>query len=341
MENNDQPLEQEQQQQNDQFNAMNAAEQEAAAAAAAAEAAAAEAAAQAAAQTPVPVNLTIQQALEMINGLKHALNAQLRGSSSIKLQIQSPDVFYGKPKENVTRWLFQLEQYFRAANEERDHRRVAYAATLLRKGAEVWWESTCRNASEDESACTWEQFKKLITDEFVDPNKEIKARRKWKDLKQLGSMAEYQRIFQEVAMDIIDLTEKDKVAKFYEGLKPDIKTDINKATMGEPYTLGLSKIMKFASTFDAADYQDQQDRRMQAGRGRGPAPAPAANTAGPIPMEVGSVERIPKLTDEERARCRREGLCLACREGGHIAANCPKFPRKKVVNFDLPNGDRQ
>jgi hypothetical protein len=34
-----------------------------------------------------------------------------------------------------------------------------------------------------------------------------------------------------------------------------------------------------------------------------------------------------KLTDEERERFRREGICFACRQKGHASWDCTKFPR--------------
>lgn len=34
---------------------------------------------------------------------------------------------------------------------------------------------------------------------------------------------------------------------------------------------------------------------------------------------------VPKLTPEERERCRKEGRCFRCREQGHNSSNCPTF----------------
>lgn len=46
----------------------------------------------------------------------------------------------------------------------------------------------------------------------------------------------------------------------------------------------------------------------------------------PNAMEVDAV-RLEKLTDNERQRCMREGLCLRCRQPGHFANNCRTYAR--------------
>lgn len=296
-------------------------------------------------QAPNPLeqmqHMLLQQQ-RVIEELQHevAVQQNAHGGTSVKLHIQSPDFFKGKTKENINRWLFQVEQYFNAADEHRDRKRVAVTAALLRDGAEAWWQGICKRTPAEAANYTWVDFKELLTKKFKDPNKELKARKRWTDLRQTGSMAEYKRIFEEIAMDIDKLQEHDKVVKFFDGLKPGTQRDIAKGNKGDPYALGLEEMMELAGALDNTDFI-YSGRQMQAGRGRGPAPPPAASAGGPTPMEVGALEKIPKLTDEERARCNREGLCRACRGPGHIAAHCPKFPPRKKLDFDLPNGNRQ
>ena len=99
------------------------------------------------------------------------LLAEKEGSddSKIRLRLKEPDCFYGKHNENVDRWLFIVEQYFRATKESEDQRKVAYAGSLLRGNAIAWWEMLVL-ASEasgiPESACTWAEFKQMITQQF-------------------------------------------------------------------------------------------------------------------------------------------------------------------------------
>ena len=43
----------------------------------------------------------------------------------------------------------------------------------------------------------------------------------------------------------------------------------------------------------------------------------------PVPIALGNIQ-IKKLTQEEREKCMKEGLCLRCRQKGNMAKNCPK-----------------
>lgn len=280
-------------------------------------------------------HLTLEEALTTIE----ALQARLSSDSAIKLQLQSPDLFSGKKNEKVSRWLFQVEQYLRAANETREDRMVAYAASLLRKDASIWWEDLCTSSARngiDESLCKWQEFKNLITHEFAETNEEMKARDKLAALEQRGSVTDYKAQFKNLVFAISSLTEHEKKAQFYKGLKEEIKLQIAANTNGQPMSLDLKQLMDTAEALDDIFYAAKKKSSGNSTYG-GKKSAGSGSGSGPAPMDIGSVNKIPKLTDEERERCRREGLCLACREHGHIAANCPKFSRKK----DSPNGGRQ
>jgi len=88
-----------------------------------------------------------------------------------------------------------------------------------------------------------------------------------------------------------------------------------------PYTvLGIAA----AKRFDTVDVE--LSRRRHA-----PAPAPASSSSTPAPPPAAepplSPHRAhpPRLTEEERARCKQERLCLRCRLPGHQARNCPSY----------------
>ena len=287
------------------------------------------------AQAPQQPEMTNAQALTLIADLQN----QIARGSAIKLQLQSPDVFNGKKNEKIGRWLFQVEQYLRAANELRHDRMVAYAASLLRKDASTWWEDVCKNYGRygvDESQFTWQQFKELITTEFAETNEEMKAREKLGALEQRGSVADYKVHFKTLAFAIPSLSEHDKKVQFYSGLKKEIKLQIATNTNGNPMSYDLKQLMDTAEILDDIFFEAKKKSGGNSTYG-GKKSAGSGSGSGPTPMELGSVEKIPKLTDQERDRCKREGLCLACREKGHVAADCTRFPRKK----DLPNGGRQ
>jgi hypothetical protein len=272
-------------------------------------------------------------------------------STTAQLKIQPPDLFNGKKKEKVAMWLFQVEQNFRAVNEFRDDRRVAYAASLLRKNAEVWWKdvvSQSESLGVDESICSWKEFKERITDAFKETNEEMKAREKLSSLVQRGSVADYKSLFITLTLDIPGLPEHEKKVQFHRGLKSQIKYLISINTKGNPYSYTLKEMMDVAENLDDTIFEEQKAERKaskesngyvgkkKAGSASHRGGNPSNGLSGPTPMDIESVYHPPKLTPKEREKCRREGLCFACRQKGHTSANCPQYPKQ-----DIPNGDRQ
>ena len=66
-----------------------------------------------------------------------------------------------------------------------------------------------------------------------------------------------------------------------------------------------------------------------------PAPVPAVTpTAAAAATGSGIPPTIPKLTPAERERCKTLGLCLRCRLPGHIASECPSFPKAHRVSLE-------
>ncbi len=107
-----------------------------------------------------PEQQRIQELESRLLELTQTLRTQQQGSR-ISLRLKEPDTFSGRGKENVDRWLFQVEQYLRAAGESRDPYKVAYTASLLRGQALAWWERWVREEAKngvDESFCPWSVF---------------------------------------------------------------------------------------------------------------------------------------------------------------------------------------
>ena len=52
---------------------------------------------------------------------------------------------------------------------------------------------------------------------------------------------------------------------------------------------------------------------------------------GVAPMELDTIGR-KALTDKDRDRLRKEGKCFYCREGKHLARDCPERKKRRGVN---------
>ncbi len=68
-------------------------------------------------------------------------------------------------------------------------------------------------------------------------------------------------------------------------------------------------------------------------------PGSSAVRQGPVPMDIGNVQihtvKRNKQTPAEREKCMKEGLCLRCREKGHMAKNCPKRPEELSTSHTI------
>jgi hypothetical protein len=144
------------------------------------------------------------------------------------------------------------------------------------------------------------------------------------------------------------LSEHEKKVQFHRGLKSQIKYLISINTKGNPYSYTLKEMMNVAENLDDIIFEEQKAERKAGKESNGYGGKkksgssyhrggnPSDGLSGPTPMDIGSVDHPPKLTPTEREKCRKEGLCFACRKKGHTSTNCPQYPKK-----DTPNGNRQ
>lgn len=272
----------------------------------------------------VPV-LTAEQ--QIIRQLQQQL-AELQKSqhhSTFALRLKEPECFHGRQKENVDRWIFLVEQYFLAAKETDDASRVAFAGALLRDNAAAWWEylvHTEERAGHREEGCTWATFKDLLQTQFRSVNREQRARDRLASLVQRKSVADYLTTFLRHTFDIPDLSESEKIDRFFRGLKPDVQKWM--IMKGRPTS--FAELVRVAENIDSTLFTANKTNR-----GSNWVQQTARND--PQPMELGAItqkeqsipkEKKKKLTAEEREELRKAGKCFYCREQGHLAINCPK-----------------
>jgi Retrotransposon gag protein/Zinc knuckle len=273
----------------------------------------------------------------------HGEHHQARAS----LRLKDPDLFYGRTKDDVDRWLFQIEQYLRAAGENDDAYRVAYAASLLRGRALAWWEKMVKqNASTgiDESNCSWKQFVEGLKFTFTSPNKSQRARDRLDVLTQRTSAADYANRFDALVYEIEDMGDAEILNAFWRGLKSDIKTFITLGKRPDNYEALVARAIEVdellfgnRSRFpiQMSGYGMQQP--MNANRIQGPVPmqlgtlvnvgrhAASSLKGGPQPQApIHREYKLQKLTPEEKERMTKEGRCFRCREKGHLSKDCPK-----------------
>ncbi|GAB0493809.1 hypothetical protein MMPV_005095 [Pyropia vietnamensis] len=156
----------------------------------------------------------------------------------------------------------------------------------------------------------WQTLREALKNRFNPLNKVQAARdllHKWKQVKDVSS---YNKSFQSIILDIPDITVAEIVDRYSRGLKPYYIWEVLCLKQYE----SLEAIMLDALKVEAAKRGTRRISNHEV----------AATSAGiPVPMDLSSV-KVVKLTPEERQRCMREGLCLRCRQKGHLAKDCPK-----------------
>lgn len=257
-----------------------------------------------------------------------------------RLRVESPPTFHGnRTGPKVGLWLFHLRQYFETLNMQ-ENVTVAYAATLLRENAMVWWRSHVEQADRKlvERISTWQAFCAAIQAEFQPINTVKIARDRLAELRQRNSVQAYAYEFRNIVADIPGMTEDEKVDKFVRGLKDRTRQEVD---IRDPRT--LDEAVRIADRYDSISFQAHKKATSKA----------VVQRTGPTPMELDAVRmqeyqranlntetsvnrprnRIARSTDASfSARNSNDengsrNSCFKCGRVGHFKKQCPLYRR--------------
>ncbi|ERM93877.1 hypothetical protein AMTR_s00139p00059080 [Amborella trichopoda] len=86
--------------------------------------------------------------------------------------------------------------------------------------AKLWWRTRYEDVqSRPCKIDTWEDLKRELKTQFLPPNVESLSWKSLKKLKQTGSIRDYVKQFSTLMLDIRDMTKKDKLSYFLDGLQ--------------------------------------------------------------------------------------------------------------------------
>ena len=117
-----------------------------------------------------------------------------------------------------------MEAFFEASATP-PNKQVAYASMLLAENAMVWWMVIKRDHQEPTH---WEDFSQQISRQFKIIDEDVKARRTLYKLTQTSSVQNYISEFTRLSFLIPDLEEREKFHQFKEGLKLEIRNEMDK-----------------------------------------------------------------------------------------------------------------
>ena len=228
-----------------------------------------------------------------------------------KAKANSPSPFTGKTPTKIEAWCSQMDLYV----SEEEPQRAFYVALSYLEGDAHSWYTTYRSAH---TVNTWPELKSALIRRFSPLDKTLSARDKlahWRQMKDVGT---FNADFLGIVLDIPDITESEKMDRYSRGLK----SYIWEVLCTKEYT-SLEAIMTDALKVEAAKKGHRPSTKPSSSKPSNGATSSSQSSSGPVPMDLGSTSLV-KLTQEERNRCLREGLCLRCRKPGHLAKNCPK-----------------
>jgi hypothetical protein len=253
--------------------------------------------------------LAAQNQINNINSAHSANPDPLLASSSVAPQPQKPSSFNGKG--SVESWVAHMDNYVAAVGESTA---LQIAVTYLSGDAHEWWMVQSRSITP--TPTRWPDLRAAVLSRYSPLNKTKIARDKLSRWKQLKDVESYSRDFLRIILEIPNISMDEQIDRFARGLKPQIWREL----CTTDYT-DLAHLMRDAERVEAAFRNDTRAYRNFGNNNFGN----SSSTPAPVPMELGSM-RLGKLTPEERERCFKEGLCLRCRQPGHVAKDCPKNP---------------
>ena len=110
-----------------------------------------------------------------------------------------------------------------------DDAKVSTAALYLSDVALLWWRRRCDGVRRGERpVTTWDEFVGELRQQFKPEYAEDEARGKLRRLTQRGRVQDYCREFSKLLLMIPDMSEREALFSFMDGLKPWVKTELQR-----------------------------------------------------------------------------------------------------------------
>ena len=249
------------------------------------------------------------------------------------IKVEKPANYDGDKGQDLDTWLFQVREHLDLATiPAAGH--VAYAASLLRGNAALWWREACEA---NHRPATWDDFVRVIREQFRPEDYGRRGRDELATMRQYAreSVADFVYRFRATCLRVPDLSEAEKLDRFVRALVQEVRLQVE---LRGP--TNFHEAAMFAERADAvitrvAGHDAQKTAKSKQKWGsfqRQPVPMKtnvehsASGSGGPEPMELGTTSRRT-LSRSEYEKLRAERACFICKKPGHIARNCPTKKR--------------
>ncbi|TXG69042.1 hypothetical protein EZV62_003977 [Acer yangbiense] len=148
---------------------------------------------------------------------------------ALRMEVEDVRTYGTRNAMEVENFLFGLEQYFEAKGARDNATKIANAPTFLRDAAQLWWRRKHGDTGKGINPIhTWEDFKKELKRQLCPTNAEKEARGRLRRLKQTGSIRDYVKEFTTLSLEIEDMSEKDSLFYFMDGLKDWARVELER-----------------------------------------------------------------------------------------------------------------
>ena len=199
------------------------------------------------------------------------------------------------------------------------------ATMFLTDAAKVWWRTKYHEIQEGRChISTWEELKQELKVHFYPENVDYLARRKLRDLRQKGTVQDYVKQFTTIMLDIRDMTEKDKLFYFLDGLSRDAAIELQRRRVQN-----LADAVTAAERLADYDIGFPTNMRSQGSASRSSSGSGGQSSgSGKSKSGGGSNGSAPQTPSSSSSRGSNSGgrprlSCFICR-GPHKFAECPR-----------------
>src|SRR5271169_2222255 len=231
-------------------------------------------------------------------------------------------------------------------------RKVLFVISRLR-GMAMSWARTIAEDPNHPYRKDYPAFKTALSNLYSDRNLRARNEDKLSHLVQTKSAAAYAAKFQSL-VDPLDLDDNSKCLLFHKGLKPGVKDTIANVGRAATFTLLLDQ----AISIDQRKHQRDMEEKKSSSSGPKNSFSRSSTTNQPSSTKAGvntaedqnphfthsrnqpessqprSQKRpAPKgpISQQEKSRRIAEGLCLYCRESGHMRFDCSKKSKTESI----------
>ena len=312
-----------------------------------------------ASRSSTPNNMADQASLAQILQQLVAIEARRANSpapstnaSSSEPKANPPDTFDGSKPEKLEGFLMQCNIVFRLQPSKfTEESKVIYAISFLRGFVQDAIQPLASGDELDEKISSFQRLSKYLRDNFGDPDIKGTAQRRYFDLKQTGSAAEYFAKLREYLAVLGWEANEQARARALEGLSDNLRDEVARTTV-ELETFGelQSYVIKLDNRLRAREAEKKAEVKRYEEARRRPAPTtqqqaalPASSTYRPLPP-IPSTRPSPApsgppgfrstppggLDPAERQRRNEQRLCFRCGGVGHFANACVPGQRPPV-----------